>query len=312
MKYLITILKIFIFIVIIWFLIDNINFKELVLSLKTISIPLLLFVIFTIFLQVAVLAYRWQYISKFYNKWLDSFNACMITALFNTILPARLGEMSRVFYLKIQTGLAIKKSFIYLVIERFFDFLILLGMLLIVTFIESNASIWQNGAIISFLSLVVFLFIIKSKSKIFYKIFYNLKYKKLKKSLFKLHYLLSSRLNFNSMLYIIFLTIIIYLVNLGSLWLFLNYEMNFNLTFTQLFIVFTIISIGFVIPLNPGGVGTYHAAMVLALSFYNIPKEEALIAAIIMHLIQVLPSSIWGLSTILIQKIEFKKLKANN
>lgn len=308
MKFLIFIIKTFILLFLIWFLFNNIDLKILSETLSKLSFILLFLIVLTIFIQVAVLAYRWQYISKYYNNWIDSFNACMVTALFNTILPARLGEMSRVFYLKIKTNLAIKKSFIYLVIERFFDFFVLIGMFLIVTLLESNTQFWQSTALISFISLLAFLYLIKSKGKIFYKIFFNLPNKKIKKTLFKLHFLLSSRLNFKSVIYIITLTIIMYSINLISLWILLYFGMNYDFSFTQLFIIFTITSIGFVIPLNPGGVGTYHAAMILALSFYGVPKEEALAIAIVMHILQVLPSSTWGIMTLFIQKITFKQL----
>ena len=303
MKYFSFAFKALILVLILWFLFNDINLDLFLNSIKNISLVMLFIIILTIFLQVAVLTSRWQFVSKNYCKWIDSYNACMITALFNTILPARLGELSRVFYLKLRSGLQIKKSLVYLIIERFFDILILIGMLLIVTYLEANAKLWQTTALIVFIVLLTFVYIIKSKNRLFYKLFYKLPNKKIKKTLYKLHFLLHSRLSNKSILIIIAYTITIYLVNLGSLWIFLNLEMGYNFTFTQLFIIFTIISIGFIIPLNPGGFGTYHAAMVLVLSFYNIPKEEALMIAIIMHLIQVGPSSIWGSIVLLIQKI---------
>ncbi len=309
MKELIFLLKLSILIFIVWFIFNNVDFVILLQTIQKVSIYLLLFIVFTIFFQVAVLAFRWQYISKYYNNWMDSFNACMVTALFNTILPARLGEFSRIFYLKIRSNLKLKKSLVYLIIERFFDFLVLISMFLIVTFLESKTLFWQNIAIVSFIGFLTFLYLLKSKNKYFYKLFWNFPNKKIKNTLFKLHYLFSSRLNLKSIIYIIILTFIIYFVNLISLWLLFYYGMDFHFTFTQLFIIFTITSIGFIIPLNPGGIGTYHAAMVLALGYYGISKEEALATAIVMHILQVVPSSLWGTATIVLQKINYKELK---
>jgi len=71
---------------------------------------------------------------------------------------------------------------------------------------------------------------------------------------------------------------------------FLFYIANFNLSIDELLVVFLVASVGMAIPLAPSGFGTYHASMILALSWYGISKDSALSAAIVLHLIQLSPS----------------------
>ena len=58
----------------------------------------------------------------------------------------------------------------------------------------------------------------------------------------------------------------------------------------MIFLVFAVM-----VPASPGYVGTYHAACVYGLTAFNIPKEQALSVALVMHAMNFFPVIILGL-----------------
>ena len=69
-----------------------------------------------------------------------------------------------------------------------------------------------------------------------------------------------------------------------------------------------VVALSFVVPLTPGGVGIFHAAMVLALSLYGMPAETALAVAIVIH--GVLLCTVFALAFIAVvaQRIDLRSL----
>jgi uncharacterized membrane protein YbhN (UPF0104 family) len=65
------------------------------------------------------------------------------------------------------------------------------------------------------------------------------------------------------------------------------------------------------LPAAPGFVGTYHYACVFGLTFFGIPKPEALSYAITLHFLQLIPIVILGLSFLPYQKISLPRFIKN-
>lgn len=58
--------------------------------------------------------------------------------------------------------------------------------------------------------------------------------------------------------------------------------------------VFLGVSIGMVVPVSPGALGIYEAIFVLVLGWYGVPPEKALAAGLTAHMLQYLPTTVVG------------------
>jgi hypothetical protein len=53
-------------------------------------------------------------------------------------------------------------------------------------------------------------------------------------------------------------------------------------------------AVGVMLPGTPGGIGTFEASVVAALSLVNMDKSEALAFALVLHLVQVIPAVLYA------------------
>jgi hypothetical protein len=83
---------------------------------------------------------------------------------------------------------------------------------------------------------------------------------------------------------------------------------NFNLPPVAAFVLMIILIIGIAIPTAPGFIGNWHYACVLGLSFFGIPKTDALTFAIIYHFFSVAIVVILGLSSLPFIKFSFNDM----
>ncbi|MCB2211292.1 flippase-like domain-containing protein [bacterium] len=69
-----------------------------------------------------------------------------------------------------------------------------------------------------------------------------------------------------------------------------------------------ITSLGFAIPSAPGGVGTYHAAVLLGLSWFDVPEGMGVIFATVMHAMNYLTLTLWGVISLFAMKLKFSDI----
>ncbi len=69
-----------------------------------------------------------------------------------------------------------------------------------------------------------------------------------------------------------------------------------------------ITSLGFAIPSAPGGVGTYHGAVLLGLSLFNVPEGVAVIFATVMHALNYLTLTGWGVVSLFAIRLKFSDI----
>ena len=77
-------------------------------------------------------------------------------------------------------------------------------------------------------------------------------------------------------------------------WLLL-YACAFSLPLEAAFVVLLLLAVGVALPAAPGFIGVFQYAVVLALSFFSVPKEEALSFSLVAHLAQYVPITLGGL-----------------
>jgi glycosyltransferase 2 family protein len=235
------------------------------------------------------------------------FNSLMIGYLFNTFLPAHLGEFVRAYVLSRKESLPASAVFGTIVIERVIDVLALLALMAL-TMIVYPFPDWVKKSGYLTLAFIVVLFIMLIAMKR-----YSSQALALMDRLTKpmsstwsenLHRQADSFLQGivplqRPMHYIIVaaLSVVIWLCY-GVIFQVILHSFNFvatyNLPWTAALVLLVITTISILVPSSPGYVGTYHYLCQLALGLFSVPTSPALTFAIVMHGINFLPILIVG------------------
>ena len=74
----------------------------------------------------------------------------------------------------------------------------------------------------------------------------------------------------------------------------LNGAAELGLRWTDALGVFALSSLGMLLPSSPGALGVYEAVAVAVLTFYGVPRDQALAAALVDHMVQFIPVTAAG------------------
>ncbi len=276
-----------------WSVLANADYLWVVLS-----IPIIL-------LSHWVRAVRWKILLKpildAKSTW-NLFSAVMIGYAVNNVIP-RGGELVRPFVYARREHVSKSAVFATIIIERFLDVLFLLGLFAIVFFYNrdliSQAFPWLTDANIVFyvvLPVVLILFVILLSVytnigfhllRILIKPFFPQKYSKLESILesflkgFAFIKTPSSYLRTISDSSLIWL---FYALPMYMMFHCFAFQEHLNLGVMDAGLLLIVVGIGTTIAPSPGAIGLYHYLVTIAMvNIYNIPKEDALAYAILVH-----------------------------
>lgn len=255
-----------------------------------------------ILLSQLVLSLRWMKMSDLPFK--ISFETIIVSSALNMILPAKLGELSKAFYLKKFYKYNYNKTLSIIFVERFFDVIIIFLLLCIWAYNYASSDIMKFALIIlSFFILIIIFFFNTTKTlqllkKIplqFLRIYLQKIYKVVHK-IFQLPFSLS------------FYTAILWLTYFLGTYIFFTYAIDLNLNITIILGLFIFSTIALSLPLAPAGIGTYEAAVVFYLSGYGVSKEDALLAATLYHILLFAVDFLLLYLFLVLKNIKFKEL----
>ena len=139
---LLKLIKYAIIIAIFYYMFKEINYTKLIDAVTEYSIIWFLIAMFTVILSDFCLAIRWRYLTQNKCTLLASFEAIVISGFLNFLLPAKLGELSKIIYLKKLYNFKMNNTLSILILERLFD-VFMLGILTILAttfFVENRFS----------------------------------------------------------------------------------------------------------------------------------------------------------------------------
>ena len=256
----------------------------------------------TVFLSLSqvLLGIRWQWITKL--PFAPSFETIIVSSILNMALPARLGEVSKAYYLKKFYGYSYHKSISAIFVERFFDVIMLFMIVCVWAYLFFiNIYIKNSILVLSAIILATIIFFKTKRVEFFIKKIpfkfirvYGLKtYKNIKTML-------------NSPIKALFSTFIIWILYLLSYISFFRYGVNFNLNISDILELFIFSTVALSIPLAPAGVGTFEGSIVLFLSSLNIDKSDALLAATLYHFLIFFVDFVFFYLFLMIKDIKYK------
>jgi uncharacterized protein (TIRG00374 family) len=278
-----------------------------------------------------VRAYRWKvFLQPVGNvPFRASFSAMMIGYMVNNILPFRMGELYRAYALGMDVKISRSSAFATIVVERVFDVLCLLLVLGIVLlffpfppWIKQSALITFSGTVV----LIAILFVMMRKTELLVKLLRKLfgnwgqrigertehVFRKFTEGLeaFKQteHYLL---ITISSLLLWFFYLGCVYCTFYTFDFVTPEYPKVYQSAVMASMVILAVGTIAIIIPSTPGAVGTYHGVCVLGLSLFDVPAEQAMGFALVMHLFNYLPLTIIGLACFWRQNLRFADVKVD-
>lgn len=246
-------------------------------------------------MMLLVRSYRWQrFVAPLQSVRYGPFlSATLIGFMANDLLPLRAGELIRVYALSQLAGVRVSTSLATLVLERVWDTVgvaVLLGVLLlsfpIPSWLTQVAMVMFGG---SLLVLVGGGILVRRGES-------GLAWLPARIAGTANHFVrgLATLNSLSSVLWAFALSMWIW-ISLASFYWILLRACGFTLPLTATLMVTVLTVFAAALPAAPGYLGTFQYAMVLALSFFSIPKEEALSFSIVAHVAQLLPIIIVGL-----------------
>jgi glycosyltransferase 2 family protein len=253
---------------------------------------------------VVIRAWRWQFL--FYESTRPPLpaliRALLVGQLFNSILPARGGELARVVVLHQETGTSRVEALATAVVERIYDVLALLVLLFLATPFLPDVSWLRRAAafgIVLVALVAVGIFVVDrygarpvrfvlgplrrvgvSAQRI------DTAAANLVQGLGALH---QPHLAIPSFL----LTIASWFVLAASYWCVIE-AFDLDLGYGAALLLLVTTTLALVIPSAPGGLGVFEAGGVLALSAYGIDDSTALSVTVVVHALSVFPYIIAG------------------
>lgn len=307
MKKITLFLKTAFLILLLWYLFQDIDFSVLFNSFLNFDIRYLVFVFLFYLLMYHAHAKKLIFLSRKKISYMPSLGSSIVGNGMNGILPAKLGEFAKVFYLKMAYGINSSVSFPVVFMDKFLDVNMFLNLLfLATTFSIHKLTIYPVFFAVAFVWVMLF-FVAKYHKKTL-RLIYLIKHQKIRAffvdNLKNVIRNLTFRLLFIGMWYTILVWASFALITM----IFLIFVAGLEITFYQAFVVFIFSVIGLAIPSTPAGVGLYEASMMLALGWYGVSKEEALSIAIALHFILFIPPIVVTLIIFSSKKISLSQI----
>jgi len=197
------------------------------------------------------------------------------------------------------------RSLPMMVLERFFDLLMVALLMLVISyFLEID--LFLIGVII--IAIAIFLYLVSKYPKKAIAIIVGYFPSRIKK--FSLESIKTvARVGIKEWFVIFCYSAIIWALYYLIYYTLVVYGVHFELSMFQILVVFIAASIGMSVPSSPGGIGVVEASIVFALSRFGIGKEEALSFAIVVRMLQYIPTTLTALYIISKSDISFRTLK---
>ncbi len=301
-----------------WLALRNINFQAIPEAVASINPIYFVLLILSYTLEMITRTFRWLIIQpeeKITFKY--SFNGLLLTFFFNNILPARAGEFFRPFYFA-KKGLADSgKTLGAVVLERFFDGIMLLGLILISLQTFSQNDMLRKASIITavFYTLILIMILLAIfKRNIFEMItqkIFSILPKKLSEFLHNLVSKFIDGLNtvkdVKRLIKILIWSVLSWASSVLTMWICFK-AFGFEENIIQASIVLTVLSISSMIPASPGTLGVYEFFCIFTLTeILGHSPEQSTTFAIIMHGTQYLYTIVIGFALTISEGIKISE-----
>lgn len=287
-------------------LIYKFDFKEFIDVFSNADFFFLIPAFFFQTLGTVFFSVRWYYLLEKQIKLKHAISSSFIGYGANMVLPARGGDLFRIYYSRSETGIRSLNLLSKLFIEKVIDFVsvIIIGIISFAIYQTYHKTSEKSFAVFTFSSLIVLgmlatLYVIRYHSNFILQLL-DLVGKKLKKEEFIQHHIsihvieLKEFLNLKNFLYpILYTTVtwICYLLTHKATAL----TMNMELGYLELGFLLFCGAISLALPSAPSGVGVYHGSIISGFILLGLDSKQGFIFATAQHLVSFVLLSVSGL-----------------
>jgi|APCry1669189534_1035231.scaffolds.fasta_scaffold10583_2 glycosyltransferase 2 family protein len=275
--------------IIVYFLFNNIDYTQVLFTLKHVPFYLLAFSIVLTIAGILATAMRWQKIICSLSNPIPLWDACYHTAIgafLSQCLPSSVGgDVYKGIILKQRYKISTALSVSTTLIDRLYGISSFVIFALLGCFVE-----WKSLITSSIGDLMILILVLVGGGLI---ALYGLKFAKSKLPLFlmpivKFSESISLMFSHKAEALIIFITSLTASLCLIMGAFLLSAGIGLELTLFQIFVSIPLVIIVSAIPISFAGWGLREGAMVVILSIYGIPKEEALALSLLFGIVQFL------------------------
>jgi uncharacterized protein (TIRG00374 family) len=245
------------------------------------------------------------------------FTSMMIGYLANNVLPARAGELVRIYVLERKVGVSKSTSAATVVVERLTDVLVLLAMVGLLSFFLPLPAVIRSGSQIAaavFIAMAILLLFLALRGKSLLRLAaqrvaplsHGLGQRVqgiLERFVDGLSVLRSCR----QALFVLMLTLVIWGIEAVSVGLVMR-SLNLSLPWIASLFVLVVLSLSFVIPAAPGAMGTYEFFVVTALTPFAVDGNQAVGLALVLHAVVYVASTAQGLICLWAESLSWREL----
>lgn len=283
-----TLLRLIFSALILSLIVSNVNIEEFIRHIQPAYFVAVISTLPIILSVIAIMSYRHaKLLSDYGPPYKHVFYAVILSTGFNYILPARTAELLKATYLREKCEVPFSAGASAVLMERLVDVLIV-GMIgaASIIFVPNLGSVWKYVGI---LLAITFLFVILPRSgKIIYYFSDKLPWPRITSFLKQFHKEVESKTKLNSLYVNISLGSAAWLLNIVSFAIFFNLATDSGLNLSGVLTVFVASAIGIAIPILPGGLGTFEAAIIIALKLNGFDFDESLALAVTLRLTLIL------------------------
>lgn len=279
----------------------KIDFRQLVAALQMVDYMYIALAVLFTFASYFLRAVRWRYllISEKKIPLSSLYPATIIGYMANNILPARLGEFVRAYFLARREGLQTPAVFASLVIDRLFDGFTVLLILLITLFtlkmpegMEDAGLALKAGGTLMFMiycGVLVFLFLLKRQTMrmlsfvgVILKPFPRRFSERLVPMLGSFIAGIRMSLKGGHIAAVILSSCCIWIFCILPVDMVLK-GFGINLPISASMFILVLLVFAVMVPASPGFIGTYHYACFKGLSVFGVTESKAVSIALIVH-----------------------------
>lgn len=299
----------------IFMLTQQFNLNELTNALNQVDLSSLVPVPVLIFMSFALRAQRWRLLVEHqpHVRFWPSFSALMIGYLLNNILPARAGDVARVFELGRSERISRMKILATVVAERTVDLVVTLTLLALVLLSYPALPEWikKAGAVIALLSIAAtsLLALAHTTGRRWIPKLVAMFAQWLPEAIrAKLDQMIQSALEGVAGIFrplhaigFLLLTGFIWIVEVAIVYIVAT-SVGLPLALGNALLVLLVLAIGSMVPSSPGQVGTYEFVGLAALALVALQGPLALAFIVLLHLLTLVGSTMIGVMCMLMRK----------
>lgn len=226
----------------------------------------------------------------------------------NNIIPAKLGELAKAFYLRRAGGFSLSKGVTMVFWERFFDLNALLAMgLVVAAHFKVNLAFVPLAAVVG--GIWAALFVVRAFPNLVGRVIDLMPSARLSAFLADIKLQILHGVTPGFLVVLGLYTALCWLLYAAVTYLFLLWAAQMPLTAGQAMAVFVLSALGMAMPSSPGAFGVFEAAVVFALGLFGVDKEQALAAGVVLHMLQYIPVTLLGMLVLVRSGLSIRKIR---